>query len=231
MMRRIITIPPTLFKLTSADWDIDWRGQSAGEANSGVTTVVYNAFPRFVAEPSIVLRPDDIAQWRAVRAHARGRTGIYRVRMTDVVGFARKSVAPGASSWLTTGTPHTSGSLFANGLGYWYDPFVTAAASASAGAETIRVNTVASGGVAPNPGQIMSAADWPFVVTSVSSVSADVRELTVEPALRRSITAGDTILMTGAGLFEVSDDAAGNPTYDVSKVSRLSIGLREVINR
>lgn len=231
MQRRIIIIPPTLFRLTAADWDIAWRGQSSGDANDGVTTTVYNAFPRFVAEPQIVLKPNEVAQWRAVRAHARGRIGIYRVRMCDPVGFARKAVAPGASSWLALGTPHASGSLFANGLGYWFDPFVTAAAAASAGAEAIRVDTTASGGVAPKPGQIMSAADWPFIVTSVSEVSASVRELTVEPALRKPIAAGDTILMTGAGLFEIAEDRTGNPSYDTSRVSRLGIALREVISR
>ncbi|WIY23355.1 hypothetical protein [Parasedimentitalea psychrophila] len=220
MQRPIVTIPAGFLQLLEVDWDIDWRGQPPGNDTGGGTSVVYNRFPRWIGSPSILLQGDGIAQWRAIRAQAQGRVGIYRLPMVDPVGFV--------SSALTGGTSFEGGATFASGTGFAAEPACFAAAGAAAGAVQIRVENAE---VAPVIGQIMSHKLWPFTVTWVSEVSAGVYELGIQMPLRAAIAAGDTIKLQGEGLFEAVEDSMGRAGYDLDLVARPRLNFREVLNR
>ena len=73
MQRQVFTVPPSLMRAMHFDWDIEWRGQPASDRTSGNTQIVYNAFPRWVGSPQVLLRNEQIRTWRAFRASAQGR--------------------------------------------------------------------------------------------------------------------------------------------------------------
>lgn len=223
MKRPIITIPPNLLRHLDCNWDIDWRAQSSGESNAGTTQIVNNAFPRWVGSPKIHLHNTAISQWQALRAQAQGRVGIYIVKMFDPIGFGVQNPFP-------NGVLHSTGEPFSTGNGYEYDPVCTAEANAAPGSTQIRIN-VAGIGVAPNIGQIMSHDDWPFVVTWVMQVSANVYDLGIQMPLRSRIYAGDLINYRGRGRFEAVEEGMGNAAYEHRKFSRPTLQFREVLTR
>lgn len=204
MQRPIVTIPNELLRTLNCDWDIDWRGQGVGSANGGNTQVIYNRFPRWVGTPRLLLYGAELAEWRAIRAQAQGYVGIYRLPMIDPIGFNDPALLISA-----------------------FVPVATANLAANAGATTITVNA----DVAPNPGQIMSANDWPFVVTTVSDLSGGVYELGVQMPLREAIAVDDEINMQGVGRFEAIEENMGNPAYTASRVATISLAFREVLAR
>jgi len=225
MQRLIVTVPAAFLRFISVDWDIDWRGQSLGENNGGGSQVVYNRFPRWVGTPSIILQGSAIAGWRAIRAEAQGRVGIYRIPMCDPAGFHFSATGAGVPA---AGIPFSEGPTFESGYGFAYEPRCTASASAAAGATSILVE---DSDAVPVPGQIMSANSWPFVVTSVTEVSSGVYDLTVQMPLRAAISAGDTVLLRGEGLFEAVEDSMGRPSYGAGRLSKVKLSFREVLNR
>lgn len=227
MQRDIITIPHGLIKPTSLDWDIDWRGQSAGDSTAGVTQVIYNAFPRWVGSPTILLTRAAIPQWRAIRLSLQGRRNVLRVRMCDIA-FGRAQAGL-TKEELASGLSFSSGVKFSTGKGVFADPFCVATADAAAGDTQITVDC-SSHGVAPVPGQIMSADDWPFAVTAVTSEGGDVYTLDVTMPLRAAVAAGDLVMMTGYGRFELTDESSGRAAYDYTRVATTTISLIEVID-
>ena len=228
MQRHLVTVPASVFRLSTVDWDIDWRSQMSGEANDGNTQTVFNAFPRWVAEPQLALAGEMLRQWRAIRLRAQGQVGILRIIMTDPVGFDPAAVGVD-QAWLETGVPFDTDQPFSTGQGFEFDPFVMADAAAPAGAEVIRV--LVSDMTVPAVGQFLSHDDWPFVVTSVTPVSGGAYELGVQMPLRRAIPSGAAIQMRATGLFEMVNPRGGNPSYGLDFVSRPSIALREYLNR
>lgn len=225
MDRPIITVPSGLLKKLNFNWDIDWRGQSMGETTGGTTQVVYNRFPRWVGNPTVHLRGKDIARWRAVRAYARGRVGIYKVPMCDPAAFRLSDTGDSFSS---LGIPFDGGVYFSDGYGFAYEPTARAKVSAAAGAEQIRIEDAAA---PPVLGQIMSHNLWPFVVTWIETVSAGVYNLGVQMPLREAIAAGDIIKLRGEGLFEATEDMMGRPDYGAGLATNISLSFQEVLKR
>lgn len=219
MQRPIITIPDGFLRHLRMNWDIDWRGQGAGETTGGNTQVVFNAFPRWIGQPEVFLHGAEITQWRAIRAQAQGLLGIYRVEMIDPLGFTDPMIG--------STIPFSTGQTFSTGQGFAYSPFVTAMVDVPAGASEIVVTATA----APVVGQIMSHKDWPFVITYVTPEGGSYYRLGVQMPLRAAITAGDLLDLRAFGLFEVTEGAAGNPAYGASRVSTISLSFREVLNR
>ena len=224
MQRPIITIRPDLLRYLSCNWDIDWRGQSAS-LNSGISRTVYAGFPRWVGSPGVFLSGAALAEWRAIKATAQGRRGIYRLPLVDPIGFSPSGVGS-----YDSGLPFSSGATFSNARGFAFEPFATCAVAVAKGATSLRVDT-ASVGVAPAQGQIMSAGDWPFMVTSVLPVSGTLYDLTVEMPLRAAIAVDAPILMQGRGLFEAAEEGMGNAAYDANRVSQISLSFVEVLTR
>lgn len=219
MQRPIVTLPAAFLKFLQVDWDIDWRGQGLGETTGGGSATVFNRFPRWVGSPSVFLAGEALAQWRAIRATAQGRLGIYRVPMVDPVGFdaplkSQQSFADGAS--------------FASGGGFVAEPLCFAEQAAAIGAEQIRIRGVEA---APRPGQIMSHGLWPFVVTWAQQVSDGVFDLGVQMPLRAAIAAGDPVRLEAMGLFEAVEGSMGRVSYDASRAAQVKLNFREVLNR
>lgn len=76
-------------------------------------------------------------------------------------------------------------------------------AGAAAGAVEIVVNeTDAPSSI--KVGQILSHADWPFVVTWRMDEGGGLVRLGIEMPLRRAIPAGDPVSLVAYGLFELS---------------------------
>lgn len=228
MQRDVITIPHGLMRPTSLDWDIDWRGQSAGDSTTGISQVIYNAFPRWIGSPQIFLSQAAIPQWRAIRLSLQGRRNVLRVRMCDIA-FGRAQTGL-TQEELSEGLSFSSGVRFETGKGVFADPFCVATADAAAGATQITVD-VSSHGVAPIAGQIMSADDWPFAVTAVTNEGSNVYTLDVTMPLRAAITAGDYVMMNGYGRFELTDERTGLAAYDITRTARPTVSLQEVIAR
>lgn len=227
MKRDIITLPRSIMRLLSCDWTPDWRGQSLGDTSDGVSTAVYNAFPRWTGSPTVYLRREAIFQWRAIRASAQGRRHIYRVPMVDPLGFDWQSAAGQLGS---SGVSFSGGQSFANGVGYAYVPVALAVGAFAAGAGEITLD-VSLTGVAPKVGQIMSAADWPFMVTSILSQNGTQYSVTIEMPLRAPLADGDPIRLEGVGLFEAVEEGMGNPVYTRNHVARPQMKFQEVLNR
>lgn len=213
MQRTIVDLPYP--RLTGVDWDIDWREQSAGTAISGTRKIVLGQLPRWVGSLEQILRPQDIGPYRAARIHARGLTGVFRVAMVDPVAA---QVSGGS-------VPFSDGASFSDGALFFDESVVSCVAAAEAGAETLVVDETA----APHPiriGQIMSYADWPFMVVARSGTGAEVT-LTVQMPLRIAIPAGAAIHFQGRGLFEMVEPRSGNPAYGLNRVAQPVLNLQE----
>lgn len=223
MQRSIVTFPRSLLRMMRMDWDIEWRGQGVGAFNSGVTQVVYNAFPRWVGSPKVHLHNTAIRQFRAIRHAAQGRRHVFRVPMVDPIGFDMLS-AGGVT--LSQGAPFSTAATFSTGQGLAYAPFALAVGAASAGATQLRID-VSPTGVAPVPGQHMSHDDRPFVVTWSDLVSGTIYDVGIQMPLRAAISDGDEVRLEAVGLFEVVEEQGGNPSYDRNRRAQPEIQLRE----
>lgn len=231
MDRPLITVPPNMFRMTTADWDIDWREQSLAGRLDGISQTMFSQFPRFVASPSLTFFGGEIAEWRAVRAAGQGMLGIYRIHMTDPVGFDGSSVGVTERD-MTLGLPTSDGNLLTNGLGFHFDPVALVGAGAAVGDGSITISTAPTDGVPPEPGQLISyGEDWPAVVTYVTQTNGFVYEIGVEPPLRSVIAVDEQIKYRAVGRFEVTESLSGRPTYEANKLSETSISLREVLYR
>lgn len=221
MTRQMINIPRPLLRTLTFNWDIDWRNQSTPVANDGNNQIVMMKFPRWVGAPSVVLRKQEIAQWRAIRARARGRVNLYRLPMLDQVTEVFSQYACG-------GVPHSTGQKFSTGQGYLYRPQVVSTLGASAGATSI---TVTEDSARPlTEGQFLSYDDWPFKITSITGLTSE-KTLEIEMPLRKAIPAGARIDLIAYGVFEASDDQMGLPEYDPLRRSTPVLEFREALNR
>lgn len=229
MRRDVVTVPRALLKFLDMSWDIDWGGQGLGQSNAGNGQIVVNRFPRWIGQPQIFLHREQILAWRAVRAQAQGRVGLYRVPLTDPLGFKRTDTGASAAT-IETGLPFAGGAYFSDDTGWAYEPFVTASEAVSAGATEIRIDTAPVPGFAPKIGQIMSHDDWPFQVQSVIDAGSGLYDLTVQMPLRKAIAAGEVIHLGAWGIFEASE-GSGNPGYAPSLVSRPTLEFTEALRR
>lgn len=223
MQRRIVNIPPNFARVISCNWDIDWRGQGSGDANDGASRVIYNAFPRWIGAPQVFLVGDQIAQWRAIKLHAQGRVGVYRMQMIDPAGF-------GFFADVADPVPFAGGELFSGGVGFAHRPTALAVGPVAAGAEELRID-VAPSGFAPVAGQLMSEGDWPFSVTWVRLVSGTVYDIGVQMPIRQAILDGASIDLIATGLFEAQEDLMGQSEYTAVQHATVSLSFREVLSR
>ncbi len=223
MERPIVTLPRDFAMKLNMSWDIDWRGQPSGEQTDGNTQVVYNAFPRWIGSPEYFIKGAEILTWRALRARAQGRRGIYIVDMCDPLSFTPTQSHP-------TGIPFSNNEPFSSGYGWEYIPALFAHRTAEIGDTRVRINAN-DASITPVPGMILSHDDWPFVVTFVTNVAGNIYDLDIQMPLRSDIAVGDVIRLQPRGRFEVIEDTAGNPSYSSSRVSRIKLEFREVLTR
>lgn len=207
---RIITIPRSLMTTTEFNWDIDWRGQDSGQqTNAGSRQIVYNAFPRWVGSPRLAIDKEQIPLWRAIRARAQGRHSAYRVPIIDPLSFDYSSIAKDIED---RGIPNNIGVRFSTGKGMQFQPFITFAQAALAGADEIHVD-VGALSMSPKIGDIYSMDDRPFVVTEVDPEGVGLFRLSIEMPLRIAAGAGDPIDLIPYGLFFTETDGTGSITY------------------
>jgi hypothetical protein len=230
MTRAVITVPRDLMRLLRVDWDIDWRETSASEFSDGVTRTQYMGFPRWVGAPQIHLSRALIGRWRAVRAAAQGKRAVYRLPLVDPAVFRLEDAGVTAAQQVT-GVPHSTGAYFTTGQGYAAIPVATAALDAARGGESMRLDMTAAGGAVPREGQIMSHADWPFVVTSVTAAGGALYDVTVQMPLRAAVTAGDEVRLQGVGLFEARESGMGRIEYGRLQRSRPELSFVEALQR
>lgn len=218
MIRSIIDVPLPFMRSLLVDWRPDWRGQPPATGTDGSEQVVYNAFPRFVGRPQLVLPPDMVGDWRALVLRGQGRVNAWRMRMVDPV------VAP----WWQGGGWSSIWSAFRAGLYVEPRPQVPCAAGVAAGATSIVVDET----LAPRPvpvGCYLSYDDWPFAVTGRSgSGAATTLQVTL---LRKAIPPGGQIDLIARGVFLGTSDAMGFPEYGVDRVARPQLDLVEWITR
>lgn len=226
MQRHIVTVPLAMMRQARVEWDIDWRGQAVGERTDGVTQVVQNAFPRWIGSPDIIAGRALLGQWRGARWQAQGRVGVYRLPMYDPAIFNPSQVN---GAMVGKGMPFSTGQRFSTGVGFAYSPGVTATAAASPGDSVISI-TFGAPELRPQPGQIMSADDWPFGVTAVTETDAGQADLSVV-RLKAAIAVGDRLDLVGCGRFEAVDDATGRVIYGGDLTSRFSFHFQEVLVR
>lgn len=216
MTRRVVTIPRAMMRSTARDWDIDWRGKSAGTTNDGFGQVVVNAPPRWIGSPQLLLHGPALQVWSSIRLYAQGRAGVFRVPMVELVGQA----GPASVLW--------DGDLpFEGGGGWAYEPFVVTTAGADAGAEEIAVSDP---DVMIEPALLISHDDWPYRVIYRSAVTGVVR-VGIQPPLRRAIPSGATISLRACGLFEATDDTMGRPVTGMRHIAAPQLSFREWLNR
>lgn len=230
MPREIVTLPRRLMRQMQVTWAIDWRGQVSPDFTSGVSQTVGFGFPRWTGAPSLRLRRDMLREWRAISGALRGRARVLRVPMVDPLGFD-PSEAGATPADLSTGVSFDDGTRFDGGAGWAFDSFALASGAASRGDTALRVDVASCAGVAPKAGQIMSADDWPFVVTSVRPAGGTLYDLTVEMPLRADIADGAVVLMEGVGRFEAVEEGMGAVAYGRSQTGDVTLSLQEVLNR
>lgn len=218
MIRDIIDIPLPFLRALTVDWRPDWRGQPPATGTDGSDQVVYNAFPRWVGAPQLVLPPEMIGDWRALVLRGQGRVNAYRVRMIDPVVSPVWSGAGWRAIW----------SAYQSGLYVEPRPQMPCAAPAAAGATSIVVDESALARPV-TVGSFLSYQDWPFAVIGRSG-SGTVTTLQVE-LLRVAIPAGAQIDVIARGIFLASGDAMGLPAYGLDRVARPQLDLVEWITR
>jgi hypothetical protein len=228
MDRPVVNVPLSLMRQASVEWDIDWRGQSAGERTDGSSGVIHNEFPRWVGAPSLKLRAELMARWRAIRWQAQGRVGLYRVPMLDPAIFRPGMTAP-SPDWVGDGVPFAAGQRYSVGSGFDYVPWVAAAAAATA-CDTSVIVSVPDAQHLPRVGQILSHDDFPFGVAGVISLGGGDYQLEVA-RLWSNIAVGDQISLIGTGLFELVSGDTGRPVYGNEMVATFSVQWQEVLAR
>lgn len=226
MERPVITVPRDLLRQTDMNWRIDWRGQESGTTIGGNPIGVVNAFPRWIGEANLSLHRDAVRRWRAVVGQAQGRLGVFRLPINDPVGFNWKGAAGALAA---NGAQLDNDQYLTTGNGIAYVPMALAVGSVSAGATEFRVD-VSPCGIAPVDGQIMSADDWPFMVSWVQPVSGTLYDIGVQ-RLATSIEDGGVINMQGHGRFEMRDEGQGNAAYGPDRHSTPTLAVQEVLRR
>lgn len=226
MERPIITVPRALVRDMQMTWRPEWRGQEAGVSIGGNPLGVVNAFPRWIGDVRFPLHQAQIRRWRAVQAQGQGRLGIYRMWINDPVAF---SWTTAAGSRARTGLPFGNGQYTATSQGVAFTPMALTVGAVQAGATEFRID-VSPCGIAPVEGQIMSHDDWPFTVTWVQPVSGTIYDIGVQ-MLRPAIADGGIIHMQAFGRFELRDERQGDPSYDASHHSVVSVSFQEVLRR
>ncbi|SLN36500.1 hypothetical protein AQS8620_01296 [Aquimixticola soesokkakensis] len=210
-------------RVASIEWDIDWRGQSAGSANDGSSQLVYNRFPRWVGAATLTLHGDAARQWRAIKASAQGRVNIYRVPMFDPLNGGPAT----PTEFRPSGVPFSTEENFSNGLGFEYAPFVRVVTGCAAGAAEIHVEEV-SGPV--RVGSHLSINDWPFIVTWRDE-NGDGTVILGVTLLRVTLAVGDQIEMRAHGLFAADSDDMGRMPYGGSRAYAPALNFTEYLNR
>lgn len=216
-MRSIIDVPRVFMQVARVDWDIDWRGQSAGSDLGGGDQLVVNAFPRFVGAPAFSLSRPMLGHWRALRARAQGRVNAWRLRLIDPVSYD-----------LASGSAEADWQAYLFGQYVEPRPRVPVVSAVSAGASSIVVDETAL--IEPvRVGAYLSYADWPFVVTGRSGSGAAVT-LSVQ-MLRTAIPAGALVDLCARGVFLSDDGVAGNPVYGRDMRTAFEMSFTEWITR
>jgi len=223
----VITIPPRLMKVMRFDWRIDWRSFQPGETTAGLTSVAHQGFPRWVGTLALFHHNQEVREWRAVQAAARGMVGVWEVEMIDPLTFCPAQIS---ASLAANGVPFATGVPFAGGAGFSFEPFVTCIGGAAAGASSLHMRVV-SGYPAPLAGQLMSHDYWPFMVTSVTPFGGDDYSVTIEPPLRRAIPPGGRIALRARGRFRLVGDREGAGQYGPARIQRVQAQFVEVLDR
>lgn len=217
MIRDIVDVPRLFWRAAAIDWRIDWRGQSAGGDLAGGEQIVYNAAPRIVGSPTLVLPRRMIGSWRALMARRQGRVNAIRARLVDP-----------ALPRIGGGTAGDDWEAWLAGQYVEPRPQIPAVAAAAAGDSTLVVDER----LAPFPVQVgafLSYGDWPFLVTSRSGSGATV---TLEVALlRTAIAEGASIDLLARGLFVGTADEDGSPAYGADRIARPQLDLVEWVTR
>jgi hypothetical protein len=213
MQAKIITVQRSLMISTTFDWDIDWRGKSTGDTNAGGSEVIYGNFPRWIGTPQLGLCQEVIPQWRALRAAARGRVNAYRIPLIDAFSYARKMTA---KIYDLQGIKGVGGLNFTTQTATEFQPFMLVKSAVAKGATSVVVDTSPVSDYTPQVGEVLSNKDWPFIVTEVYPTGANEYTLTVEPPFREAILEGEMIDIIPYGIFKVTSDTSGNPSYDVN---------------
>jgi hypothetical protein len=221
---KIVTVQRSLMIASSFNWDIDWRGKSAGDTNGGTSEVVYSNFPRWYGSPRLGLCQDVILQWRAIRAAARGRVNVFRIPMIDEHGYAKKI---SAKIFDLNKTQGIGGLVFSDYTPTEYQPFMLVKQLASKGSTSLVVDTNPVPEYVPQVGEILSNRDWPFIVTEVLETGSYEYTLTIEPPLRINVPVGEMIDIVPYGLFKMNTDTTGNPSYSVNTRSTPTLDLLE----
>lgn len=224
---QIINIPRSIMKTTDFNWDIDWRGQTAGEPTSGDAQVVFNRQPKWMGSTSVPMPTEAARWWRSIRASARGRANIYRVPIIDPVGFDDEHSVD--RTWWTKGVPFNTGVRWNTGFGFEYRPFVVAVGNFAAGSTQIVVDE-SPAAVPINEGMIMSHNDYPFFVTERYREGANYR-ITIEMPLRSPVQDGDLIFQYATGLFQASSDTMGVARYGANRISDVRLQFTEILTR
>lgn len=217
MDRTIITIPRVLMLATSCNWDIDWGGQSAGEDTGRSEQVVFNALPRWLGSPQIMLPQKTVAAWRALRWQVEGRKNAWSVPMIDPASYE-----------VQTGTWESDWQAYQAGQYVEPRPVALCVSAVAAGATSITVNELAL----PEPvraGSILSHNNWPFAVTARTGVGAAV-VLSVK-RLARAIPNGAEIDLYARGLFLSADGMMGNPGYGLPRRTAVDLSFYEWLGR
>lgn len=223
-------MPRALMRVAQVDWRIDQRAQASPDFASGVSQTVGQGYPRWVGAPVIRLRREGLMQWRAVASALRGRARVLRVPMVDPAGYHPSEIG-GTPGQVADGRPFASGQVFSDGQGWALAGFALAVGAALRGATTLTVDVASCAGRAPRVGQIMSADDWPFVVTGVRAAGGTTYALSVEMPLRADIVDGAPVRLEGVGRFEVVAEDAGGLAYGRDQTTNITVALQEVLAR
>lgn len=227
MKRQIVTVPRDVLRLTAVTWGIDWRGQGLGSTAGGISTTVFNRFPRWVGAPPLQLDRDSLRAWLAIRDQAQGRANVFRLPMSHPLGF---DWAGAAGAYAARGVPFDNGQRFSNGYGFAYSPIAIAVGDHAVGATEVTLDTAPTG-VGVQVSQILSYDDWPFRVTAVLDVTGSHCRVSIQMPLRAAMPDGAFVDMEGHGRFEAIDDQTGPANYGRGHMSRPVLALQEVLSR
>lgn len=226
MQPKIVTLRHNILHLTGIDWTLDWRNRSSGAGLDGSNQIVGFGFPRWMGSPSFRLRPSLVGEFQAVRDSAQGMANVWRVPMIDPVTLDRERALRTRKKSLPFGLDSGSGPMFAEGVGFQWDPILLAPNGAKRGDTSIVLE-----GEFLAVGQVVSHLDWPFRIVSIRAASGGAKVCTVAPAVRSDIPAGGIVQAVGHGLFQVEDGAQGRVSYGLDRMASPSLSFVEWINR
>lgn len=231
MATAIINAHPLLSRRVQESWHIDAMTVAGPPSLSGRVQVVRSPAPVWRAKIQPVVTEETRKYWHAFLSSLSGRGKA--IRLSILTGEAKALLRSRFGFSAGTSTPHSDGTFFSDGSGYAPPPVALALAVSAAAFDSILDLDLRGLPNAVEDGDYLGIGGSAYHITGIYPSASGRVKVSVEPLLRKSVTAGAEATLLPTVVMRLTDDMqgriernAGNPiitsTIDLIEVPELS---------